>query len=214
MNRAIKGSQYHLQELINLHPAVLDQAIGLPGITWVSPLDSKGYEEFQDDAFINALGLSLQTPLKDFWPANGPCWDALGKTEDGTVILVEAKSHIPEMFSECKATSPKSINLIQQSLKDTQQALKSNSNRDWTQPFYQYANRLAHAYFLEKVNEISTRLVFLHFVGDKPQKGPDTREEWEAAITVLHEALGLTGRIPRYVQDVFINVSNTPYTVD
>jgi hypothetical protein len=37
-------------------------------------------------------------------------------------------------------------------------------------------------------------------------RGPETEREWKAAITVLHEALGLRGRIPPYVSDIFIDV--------
>jgi hypothetical protein len=50
------------------------------------------------------------------------------------------------------------------------------------------------------------RLVFLHFIGDVDMDGPSTRREWEAALTVLHEALGFRGRVPRYVAEIFIDV--------
>jgi hypothetical protein len=30
--------------------------------------------------------------------------------------------------------------------------------------------------------------------------------EWEAAIAVMHEALGIRGKVPRYVHDVFVDV--------
>ncbi len=36
--------------------------------------------------------------------------------------------------------------------------------------------------------------------------GPDTKPEWQAAIEVLHEALGIRGRVPPYVWDVFIDL--------
>jgi hypothetical protein len=70
----------------------------------------------------------------------------------------------------------------------------------------QYANRLAHAYFLNRCNDIPTRLVFLYFVGDADVDGPLSRREWDAAIAVLHEALGIRGRVPDYVPDAFIDV--------
>lgn len=50
------------------------------------------------------------------------------------------------------------------------------------------------------------RLSFVHFIGDADVNRPSDRREWEAALTVLHEALGLRGRIPRYVAEVFIDV--------
>jgi len=33
-----------------------------------------------------------------------------------------------------------------------------------------------------------------------------SRREWEAALAGLHEALGLRGRLPRYVAEIFIDV--------
>ncbi len=48
--------------------------------------------------------------------------------------------------------------------------------------------------------------MFLYIVGDAEVNGPCTRAEWEAAIAVLHEALGITGRVPSYIQDAFVDV--------
>ena len=50
------------------------------------------------------------------------------------------------------------------------------------------------------------RLAFVNFIGDDDMNGPSSRAEWEAAFTVLHEALGLRGRIPKYVAEVFIDI--------
>ena len=75
------------------------------------------------------------------------------------------------------------------------------------------ANRLAHAYWLQKLNDLPTRLVFLHFIGDSQMHGPETMASWEAAIEVVHEALGIRGRVPRYVQDAFIDVRPIPPVV-
>ena len=208
MSKATKGSQFHLQNIVNRFPGVLDVALGLGKIEWVSPLASDGYKEYQDASFLTRLGISLSSvPLSSFWPNNGPVWDGLGKAPSGELVLVEAKSHIPEIFSQCEATASVSIEQIETSLDDTKTALKAKPDRDWTKPFYQYANRLAHAYFLNDLNKVPARLVFLHFVGDTAMGGPTTKAEWEAAIVILHEALGITGHVPKYVQDVFVDVS-------
>ena len=208
MSKATKGSQFHLQNIVNRFPGVLDAPLGLGEIEWVSPLVSASYKEYQDGDFLTQLGVAPPlVPLNTFWPNNGPVWDALGKAPNGEVILVEAKSHISEMFSECGASDPASISLIQKSLDDTKKALKAKSDRDWTKPFYQYANRLAHAYLLNDLNKVPTRLVFLDFVGDTVMNGLATKAEWEAALQVVHEALGITGHVPRYVKHIFVDVS-------
>lgn len=48
--------------------------------------------------------------------------------------------------------------------------------------------------------------MFLHFTGDTEMDGPETVREWKAAIAVLHGALGIRGRLPRYVVDAFMDV--------
>jgi hypothetical protein len=74
---------------------------------------------------------------------------------------------------------------------------------DWSQRFYQYTNRLAHAYLSKELNGVPTLLVFLYFIDDREMGGPESRREWDAALAVLHEALGLRARVPSYVKDVF-----------
>jgi len=37
---------------------------------------------------------------------------------------------------------------------------------DWSKQFYQYGNRLAHAYLLDRLNRIPTRQVFLYLIAD------------------------------------------------
>ena len=85
---------------------------------------------------------------------------------------------------------------------------------DWSRCFYQYANRIAHLYFLKKeVNGIDAVLVFLYFVGDDTRPGvkPVSREGWEAAIALANEHLGLRASSPwlrQNVFDVFLNVDD------
>ena len=38
--------------------------------------------------------------------------------------------------------------------------------------------------------------------------GPETNGEWEAALAVIDEALGLHGRLPPYASEVFLDVRN------
>ena len=78
---------------------------------------------------------------------------------------------------------------------------------DWSKRFYQYANRLANLYFLRELNGIDAYLVFVNFLNDPDLDGPLSEREWRAAIKVLHEALGVRGKLPgKYVIDVFVDV--------
>ena len=93
-------------------------------------------------------------------------------------------------------------------MEKTKAALGVTSAYDWTGTFYQYANRLAHLYFLEEREKISTWLVFVYFIGDADVEGPQSVAEWKAALEVMYGALGL-GRRSRLLQrkiDVFLDV--------
>jgi len=209
--KGIRGSLRWVQHFVNKASNVLDAAIGIGPIQWRSPLASDGYSEYRDSCFLDLLGIELpRRPLLSFWPARGPQWDALGRAESGELILVEAKAHVGEILSPGSRASADTLPLIRASLSETATGLGALPGAvDWSQRFYQYTNRLAHAYLLSQVNGLPTLLVFLYFIGDREMDGPDSRREWDAALAVLHEALGLRGRVPLYVKDAFVDVARS-----
>ena len=103
------------------------------------------------------------------------------------------------------ASAESSRRQIKASLGETAQSLGVPSGHDWWKRFYQYANRLAHAYLLDRLNGIPVRLVFLYLVGDADVGGPTSRAEWQAEIHTVHAELGLA-TLPAFVTDVFIDV--------
>lgn len=105
--------------------------------------------------------------------------------------------------------SLESLKLIVKSLAETASAFHAQSGLDWSHRFYQYANRLAHAFLLKELNDIPTRLLFIYFTGDSEMNGPETVPQWQIAIEELHEALGIKGRVPSYISDVFIDVEGS-----
>jgi hypothetical protein len=147
------------------------------------------------------------TDLSNFWPKRGPQWDALATFGDHGVILVEAKAHVGEMLSPASQASAESLKMIKSALNKTKRFYKAKPGCDWSKRFYQYANRLAHLYFLRELNGFDAYLVFVNFLNDPDLDGPHTEREWRAAIKVLHEALGVRGKLPRkHVIDVFVDV--------
>jgi len=204
-----KGSQKWIQYFVNQDAGTLNDAIGYESIDWYSPLKSDDYAEYRDRAFTNKLDIELdKVRLKDFWHKNGPQWDALGRADTGDIILVEAKSHIDEVFTSSTAKEPKSIELIEKSLREVSRALNAKPGLDWMSRFYQYGNRLAHAYFLNELNDIPTKLIFVNFINDLNMDGPKNIDEWQAAMMVVHEAMGIKGKIPDYVKHVYLDVNN------
>ena len=212
--KAMKGSQKQLQLLVNRHPDVLDDLL-LPRlqlsnrdtITWLSPIKEDGYAEYRDEDFLELLSIRLENrSLGLFWPHGGPVWDGLAKTSRGDVILVEAKSHVPELVSSCQA-SPQSLKLIEDSQAETAKFYHATRPGNWTHGYYQYANRLAHFHLLRHLNGIQAWLCFVYFVNDHEMSGPQSSTEWQSEIGAVHKHLGIAEESLRpYVVDVFPDV--------
>lgn len=214
-----KGSQKWIQDIINDCPEVLnaciqDKIASLTGrkICWISPLKQDDYAEYRNTAFLKNINLeALSAELRQFWPKNGPQWDALGKTSDGKAFfLVEAKANVPELVSFCGAKDKESLKTITASLAETQGWLNCREPRvDWKCGFYQYANRLAHLYFLrEKAPKEGSYLVFLYFVEDSSHI-PTSRDAWNSALKLQKKLMGLSaGSLAGKAIELFINTND------
>jgi hypothetical protein len=223
--RAYAGSQRQIQAYVNEHTSGLSEAVasalgrvGLPAnaaISWVSPLCCESYCEYNDKGFLYALGLSdLFRALRAFWPPNGPVWDALAKvrtdginSSDG-VILVEAKSRPSEVFgSYCKAIGLQR-ELILRSLAATKGWLGVAEDVSWTWDVYQFANRLAHLYFLREVVGIQAWLVYVYFLDDP--HSPTNLNEWEQTKASMKAKLGVAGKTIPFFAEVMLPASGVP----
>jgi hypothetical protein len=100
-------------------------------IHWVSPLAADTYSEYQDSEFLERVELgALALRLLEFWPRGGPCWDALARIEGGC-LLIEAKSHVPEIYGGGCGASPRSMAKIQSALGATKAWLEVSPDVDW-----------------------------------------------------------------------------------
>jgi hypothetical protein len=204
-----------LQRLVNAYPQLLNNAVregtGLREdveFEWLSPLEVDQYAEYCDQSFLDLLGAHLDhRPLNAFWPTGGPNWDALGRSEQGHLILIEAKSHIPEMVSPPTRAAGRSRDRIISSLQETQRFLRADMTTDWSRHFYQFANRIAHLHLLRTLNKVPAFLVTIYFVGDAEMGGPMTVEEWRGAIRLVKTFLRVrSSRLAPYMLDVFMEV--------
>jgi len=209
-----RGSLKWIQRAVNQRSDVLEtavrRALPLPAgrfLEWVSPLQKDDYAEYRDQTALERLRLGpLKHPLPKFWPTRGPQWDALATCGDA-VLLVESKAHVRELLSPSTQASKPSRRRIQASLQLAQRGFRASPGCDWSLRFYQYANRLAHLHFLWKMNRVNALLAFVYFLNDTEMNGPATEREWQAAISVLQEALGVRGRLPESrIADVFVDV--------
>ena len=140
-------------------------------------------------------------------------WDGLARTSCRRYLLIEAKANIPEFHSSPTSASEESLPKIREALNKTRKFLKVGSETDWTECFYQYANRLAHLYFLRELNKVDALMVFVYFVGDTtvPGREPVSHEGWQTEIELARRCLGKRANcqwMGKYVADVFIDVGS------
>lgn len=161
-------------------------------IQWLSPVASDEYAEYYDRSFLTLLGVDdSKAPLEDFWPAGGPRWDGLAKTSSGKLILVEAKAYIAEAVDFGSKAGPQSLELIEKSLARAKSAYRARAEAVWTKPFYQYANRLAHLYYLRQLVGADAYLLFVCVTDAPDVPAPASAAEWRGAIAAIDCALGL-----------------------
>lgn len=210
------GSLKDIQVLVNKNQVLIDTLIksafselAKEDILWTSPLENDEFAEYRDDDFLIKVGLDPnEIQLDKFWPTKGPQWDALAHTTGGKIILVEAKANIPEIVSPATGAGEISKALIDKSLSETKAFLNINNEIDWSGKFYQYTNRLAHLYFLREKFKKQTFLINIYFIGDETVSGPETKQEWDGAIKVLHSYLGLSRhKLSKYMADIFIDIN-------
>ncbi|MBF9034027.1 hypothetical protein HKCCE2091_07230 [Rhodobacterales bacterium HKCCE2091] len=176
---------------------------GFPVVEWLSPLEDDDYAEYRDGSFLELVGAGqLRAALADFWPRRGPQWDALGRAGD-RVVLVEAKAHLSEFLSPPTQASPSSREMIEKSFDLVRADLGVRTETRWTEILFQYANRIAHLWFL-RANGVPAELVFVSFLNDADMKGPERAETWNAAFAVADHALGLPAghRLAKHIHHV------------
>ena len=212
---ATRGSRYWLLRCIEECPDLL-QPPAVGPLDWVAPRLADEGAEYRDAAFLAKLGLDrLAGPLAAFWPQRGPVWDGLATAGD-KVFLVEAKSHVAEFLTTPSAAkAPKSVGLIAQSLSDAKAALQADDRSDWSRTFFQYANRLAHLWWLRQ-NRVDAQLLFVSFLSDDDMKGPKRAETWSAVFNAADHALGLNTAhaLSPYIYHVHPDVRTLNHTDD
>ena len=177
-------------------------------VEWQSPLREQEFKEYRDHAALTLAGVQpLRRPLADFWPTRGPVWDAIGVRSREGALFLEAKAHIPETASPPSRASTASAALISRSLAEALRWYSSGASAPWDRLFYQYANRLAHHFFLRRVNRIDAALVFLYFVNADDVHRPKSELEWRGAVRLIHAVLGLPEHLGYLgVYDAFVDV--------
>jgi len=209
------GSQWHLLRYLGYRRRRLDEkvtrATGAGNVEW---LDFR-FSEQQQGLDVELEGIKFlpkevyQKVVADwqrFWPQQGKAqnWDDVARiqyaNESQEWLLVEAKAHVQELASPCRAKDKESGGLakIRNALCETIKATDATKSvEDWLDGYYQYANRLAFLHFLMR-HDVPARLLFVYFCGDSfpppPRNCPRTREDWEDPVLCkMYQHLGLSG---------------------
>jgi hypothetical protein len=208
-------SEHLLRVAVNDRTAAFDEHIrqtfhltSADPIEWISPVAADGFAEYYDEAFLAKLKANhLDVPLRQFWPKSGPRWDGLARTKSGKLILLEAKAYVEEAVDYTSSAGIESMKQISAALKNAKSSFHASKKANWEQPFYQYANRLAHLFFLRKLNREDAYLLFVCFADAPDVPKPCSAQHWEGAIRIIERTLGL-GSHPfrRYVGHIIWSV--------
>ena len=209
------GSEWHLLRWMGRHRCAFNQLflekMGFAASSTIEWLDFefKPGEPWPDEELKGLECLKgpeykeLQKKWALFWPLGSGIhnWDAVGWIHSKgkrELLLIEAKAHLDEIRSDCKAglplirdgkeepASPASLKnklKISKAFQEVKSSLNVPAEKDWTQKYYQYTNRIATLYFLQN-NGIDTNLAFIYFVGDraKGKNCPSSKQDWQPAL--------------------------------
>ena len=220
------GSEFHLLRWTGRHRNEFDKKVkdilSVDNISWLD-------FEFAKDAKIpdkEITGLSFLDRVENVdlfsiweveWPQRGNLmnWDLVGFTIDEkglkTWILIEAKAHIRELNSECKAKSIISKEKISTALEKTAENFGIQINTNWISKYYQLANRIYILNLLKRYN-VKAKLINIYFLGDKPDKNritPQCESDWGKAITDMKNLLGIMSNTQMEIgiYDLFLNTN-------
>lgn len=217
---AAAGSQRWLQVAVTYAPELLRTALieslaikPNETVVWTAPLMAEGFAEPRDNEALRKAGINVlpHRGLNSFWPRRGPVWDAVARIDDDASVFVEAKANVREAATPASKASPASLVKIEAALQEARRFYAPASTVEWYGAFYQYANRLAHHYFLTQVNRKDSRLVFLYFLNAEDVRGPTSIAEWQAVTALIHAALGLPPELSNHgIHHAYMDVRELP----
>ncbi len=162
-----KGSKLEMQKIVNspTEKSKLDNKLN-DTLTWLSPLASQNYKEYQLSSLASQLG--IPNGSFSFWPKRQPQWDGIAIGGKGTLYLFEGKSHLGETKSTLKSNNNVNKTLITNTFNSYWQQYRITDNtiqQHWLKGNYQIANRIVFLNEMKKIHK-NVKLVFLNFVND------------------------------------------------
>ena len=193
------GSEYHLRRMLDQDGGLLShrvkRAVGAQDVDFRNNRSPDGEYERLDFLPCDSMA---RRKWEKFWPPRGKQhnWDAIGRilVEDRWEwLLVEAKAHLGELKTSCKASKEGGRPKIRKALNQTKRDLGLQNCSDWLKGYYQHANRIAALNFMIQNKELG-RLLFVYFYGDKSpgKRCPQDEDGWSTALAQQDAHLGLS----------------------
>jgi hypothetical protein len=218
------GSEFHLLRMLGRHRARFNRevarAIGTDTqMEWFDfPFCAERIEHYDKEYsaldFLECINLDpAEENLRyhEYWPETGKQhWDLTGKTDDGRLILVEAKANLQEIESSTGARS--GLQKIEYAFDKARTSMGITRFSPWTSRHYQLANHIFTCWYLNEVRHIPALLLNVYFVGDaRPDATmcPQSADEWVEAVKKEYEYLGISSDQPfinEHVKSCFIHV--------
>jgi len=218
------GSECHLLRYLGRHREALNAAVlkatGAARLRWMDyPFDPA--QKWKDGRWSGLDFLPDGDKARKKWPDFLPpqdrlqCWDAVALAEvDGETewLLVEAKAHLGELRSDCLASAGNGLGPINEALEEIKTDLGVRPILDWKHGYYQYCNRIAALWFLQRY-KIKARLLFVYFTGDEfPMHAfdcPEDREGWQEGLEERRKHVGLPADHPivERIHEIYLPVS-------
>jgi hypothetical protein len=93
-------------------------------------------------------------------------------------------------MASCCGAGSEPLKVIEAAFSKTPRWIGPRRDREWTRPFYQFANRLAHLYFLREECVVEAWLTHVYFTGDPYY--PTSREQWDDWLREVRFELGMS----------------------
>ncbi len=228
------GSECHLLRWMGRHRQAFDKAtlraMGVNSesivIDWLDTNFCKDPRKWYDAELKGLDFISDKKVLNGWhieWPQSGnpQNWDAVGvlkkpgNPDQQGIVLVEAKAHIGEISTHIGAKSPKSLQLIESTLRRTADNLHATfDKKTWMQEFYQHSNRLAVYDYMKRCG-LNPYLLFVYFIGDLGNSSricPQDVRGWESALSDLDQKMGIQHiYASEHVSKLFLSVTDADF---
>ena len=194
------GSKYQLLRMLGWHRddfnSKVKKALNMENnIHWY---DFK-YDKACDKELLNLEFIpELDEEWKQYWACGrgGVNWDAVGVTGDGTYILVEAKAHPSEMINSAACKGKSLANNTAKIAKFIEKHKINAKAEEWLNDYYQLANRLVIADFLQ-TKGCKVKLLYVLFENgyefNCSKKDSAKKDDWNAEIERELNAMKIKG---------------------